>query len=155
MGANISISTPHFPPQGIRKKKRSEKRTELMRAYIPADTRNLCALLSPFLSKYILLPVRSPQMRHPSTGNATAREFDYDERWLIVAFARCRREARCRVARPWLASPSILFFLSRPAPSHHAALFSKNPVPPLLLRPLQLLLLLLLPLITLLLIESS
>jgi hypothetical protein len=54
-----------------------------------------------------------------------------------------RREARCRVARPWLASPSILFFLSRPEPSHHAALFSKNPVPPLLLRPLQLLLLLL------------
>ena len=87
---------------------------------------------------------------------ATAREFDYNERSLIVAFARCRRTggggARCRAARPWLASPSILFFLSRPTPSHHAALFSKNPVLPLLIRPLQLLLLLLLPLTTLLII---
>lgn len=44
----------------------------------------------------------------------------------------CRPPAR----PPFLASPSILFFLSRPASSHHhAALFSKNPVLPLLLRP--------------------
>lgn len=44
--------------------------------------------------------------------------------------------ARCRAARPWLASPSILSFLSRPTPRHHhPALFSKNPPP--LLRPLQ------------------
>lgn len=79
----------------------------------------------------------------------------YNERLLIVAFCeeeeeeepkepKRRREARCRAARPWLASPSILSFLSRPTPSHHTALFSKNPLIPLLLRPLQLLLLLLL-----------
>jgi len=107
---------PYYPPlpaAGHKKKKRSEKRTELMRAYIPADTRNRCALLSPFLSKYILLPVRSPQMRHPSTGNATAREFDYDERWLIVAFARCRRRTgggRRDAVPPALGSLHLQFF---------------------------------------------
>ena len=90
-------------------------------------------------------------MRHPSTGNATAREFDYNETSLIVAFARCscsRRRTGLRrdAVPPALGSLHLQFFsFCRGQRLPTTPLYSlRTPSSPLLLRPLQLLLLLLL-----------